>query len=42
MAAQRLPPALRRALWFVALWAAGVLAVGTVAFLLRALLLPGG
>ena len=35
-----LPPALRRALWFVALWAAGVLAVGAVALLLRSLLLP--
>jgi hypothetical protein len=29
----------RRLLWFVALWAAGVLVVGTVAYLLR-LLIP--
>ncbi|KGE05071.1 DUF2474 family protein [Pseudohaliea rubra] len=41
MAAPPLPPALRRVLWFLVLWAAGVLAVGTVAFGLRALLLPG-
>jgi len=40
MSGQPLPPALRRLLWFVALWSAGVLAVGAVAFLLRALLLP--
>jgi len=29
------PPLHRRLLWFVALWAGGVLAVGTVAWLLR-------
>ena len=29
------PPLRRRLLWFVALWAAGVLAVGSVAWLLR-------
>jgi hypothetical protein len=40
MSGQPLPLALRRALWFVALWGAGVLAVGAVALLLRSLLLP--
>ena len=29
------PPLHRRLLWFVLLWAAGVLAVGSVAWLLR-------
>lgn len=29
------PPLHRRLLWFVALWAAGVLTVGSVAWLLR-------
>lgn len=29
------PPLARRLLWFVALWAAGVLVVGSVAWLLR-------
>lgn len=29
------PPLLRRLLWFVALWTAGVLTVGSVAWLLR-------
>jgi hypothetical protein len=28
-------PGLRRTLWFVGLWAAGVLAVGTIAGLIR-------
>lgn len=32
-------PALRRWLWFVALWGAGVAVVGTVSLLLRAWLL---
>jgi hypothetical protein len=34
-----LTPALSRLLWFVGLWLAGVLAVGAVAYLLRAVLL---
>jgi hypothetical protein len=34
-----LTPALSRLLWFVGLWLAGVLAVGVVAYLLRAVLL---
>jgi hypothetical protein len=33
-----MPPRLRRLLWFVGLWAAGVLVVGGTAWLLRALL----
>ena len=40
MSGQPLPPALRRTLWFLGLWLAGVLAVAAVAYLLRALLLP--
>ncbi|MCK8787171.1 DUF2474 domain-containing protein [Roseomonas sp. NAR14] len=36
------PPGLRRRLlWFAALWAAGVLAVGSVALLIRWVLKPG-
>jgi hypothetical protein len=31
---------MRRAAWFVALWLCGVLAVGAMAWLLRAVLLP--
>ena len=34
-----MPPALGRSLWFVALWLAGVGAMGTVALLIRAVLL---
>ena len=30
-----MPEGLRRVLWFVGLWAAGVLAVGTVGLLIR-------
>ena len=30
-----MPQGLRRVLWFVGLWAAGVLAVGTVGLLIR-------
>ncbi len=33
-----MPPALRRLAWFVALWAAGVAAVGAVALAIRAVL----
>ncbi len=33
-----MPPAARRWLWFVALWAAGVVCVGLVALALRAVL----
>lgn len=40
MRGQPLPPALRKALWFIGLWVGGVLAVGAVAALLRTLLLP--
>ncbi len=35
----RVPLALRRAGWFVALWAAGVAGVGAVSLLIRAVLL---
>ncbi|MCQ8184853.1 DUF2474 domain-containing protein [Parvularcula maris] len=35
----RLPEPLRKWLWFVGLWAAGVLAVSTVAYGIRALIL---
>ena len=42
MRGRPLPPALRRILWFIGLWAAGVAAVGAVAFLLRAVLIPTG
>ncbi|MAZ02119.1 MAG: DUF2474 domain-containing protein [Sneathiella sp.] len=31
---------LRQLLWFIALWAAGVLALGTVAMLIRLVLMP--
>ncbi len=41
MSGRPLPPALRRAFWFVGLWSAGVLAVGAVALLLRAVIVPG-
>jgi len=41
MSGQPLPTAVRRALWFAGLWAAGVLTVGAVALLLRAVILPG-
>jgi hypothetical protein len=34
-----LTPALFRLLWFVGLWLAGVLVVGAVAYLLRAILM---
>jgi hypothetical protein len=40
MGGQSLPPTVRRMLWFIGLWVAGVLAVSTVALLLRTLLLP--
>ena len=33
-------PWLKRAAWFVLLWGAGVLCVGAVAWVLRAVLLP--
>jgi len=33
-------PALRRWLWFVGLWAAGVVTVGVVAYGLRLVLVP--
>jgi len=33
-----MPDALRRLLWFLGLWAAGVLSVGAVAYGLRALI----
>ena len=33
-----MPPSLRRWAWFVGLWAAGVLAVGLAALLMRVLL----
>ena len=35
----RLPPLAVRLLWFVALWAAGVLAVGAVAYAIRLVLM---
>jgi len=34
-----MPATLRRLAWFVALWAAGVAAVGAVAYLIRLVLL---
>jgi hypothetical protein len=34
------PPVWQRLLWFVGLWAGGVLTVGTVAMALRAVLHP--
>lgn len=37
-----MPEGLRRALWFVGLWAAGVAAVGAVGLLIRWALLGGG
>ncbi|MEX1034535.1 MAG: DUF2474 family protein [Sneathiella sp.] len=33
-------PQLRQVLWFVALWVAGVLTLGTVAMLIRLVLMP--
>ncbi|MAL78921.1 MAG: DUF2474 domain-containing protein [Sneathiella sp.] len=33
-------PRLRQLLWFVALWILGVAAVGTVAFIIRLILMP--
>ncbi len=35
-----MPLVLRRLLWFVALWATSVLALGAVAFAIRAVLKP--
>ena len=35
-----MPEKWRQYLWFVALWALGVLAVGSVAFLIRLVLMP--
>ena len=34
-----MPAGLRRVLWFAAIWVAGVLAVGTVAYAIRLVLL---
>ena len=35
-----MPRRLRQLLWFVALWAAGVLVLGAVAMLIRLVLIP--
>lgn len=37
---RKLPEPARKILWFVGLWAAGVVTIGAVAFLIRSILIP--